>query len=616
MIFGVCSNKPIDFEKKYLCGFQGQDSIQSQCFNTAGFVFVPEKFNGGQTRHSGLWHDSETERWFLFQGHVFNEKQLREEYRLVGSMPFSQVVSSLFSQNGAEIFRKFNGHFVVVIYDVKENQLTLVRDHFGVEPLYYYLDQDSIIFCSQPLFLLEHGIIPKQLNYKGLFTYFLFNYSPLKDTIISNLFKLRPAHSLLWRDGKTEMERYWYLSFQQEEEKDESYYVENILYLLRDAISIRLDEGRPGAFLSGGMDSSSVVGLASPMLNQKLNTFSFRCKGESFDESHYAQFMSDFYATQHHLVEFPPEATKSIVELTEIMPEPFCDIGIEIASYLLAQQAHEFVDYILSGDGGDELFAGHPAYVADRVAKFFDYIPRFVQRPIIHGLQWLPDTDKKKSLVVKAKRFSYSFNFPATLYSNRWRIYYTRSELQNALRPDFWAQLQNEDPLSEIEQYYHEADGPDFLSKALYGDYATVVSFYLTRMGVLRHFGIEARFPMFDYRLVEFAATIPSHLKIKKNSETKYILHKTMTGILPDEIVFRKDKLGHSVPMKNWIRESSIVRELILDTLSESNIKRRGYFDYNFIQKLIDEHLRKVHNHSHRLWGLTVLELWLQKNKI
>ena len=186
--------------------------------------------------------------------------------------------------------------------------------------------------------------------------------------------------------------------------------------------------------------------------------------------------------------------------------------------------------------------------------------------------------------------------------------------MREALSPDIFNELQKFAPLNEIAAIYEEADGPDVLSKALYGDYATVVNFYLTRMYTLRHFGIEARFPMFDYRLVEFAATIPSNLKIPNSEDTKYILKKAMEGILPDEIVHRKDKLGHSVPMKNWMREAEVVKGFLQDVLSEETVRRRGLFKPGFVRRLFEEHQARRFNHSHRIWAMAVLELWLQKH--
>jgi asparagine synthase (glutamine-hydrolysing) len=615
MIFGICSKDSIKFNQEFRSKYKSDKSVQSKASDKFGFSYFPEKINTDQKKYSGLWQDKKTKYWFLFQGHIFNIKQLQEKYGLEDSIPFSQLVSKMYATDGTKCFKDLNGHFAVAIYDENDERLVLVRDHFGVEPLYFYKDETKIIFSSDPLFLLKHDFIPKEINHKGLYTYFLFNYLPTSETIIANLAKVRPAFSCEWKKGNISSKRYWYLSFKQGNGNDESYYTENTLRLLKDAVKIRLENNgkKSGAFLSGGMDSSSVVGLSGPNVEKKMNTFSFRCKGQT-DESHYAKFMSEAYGTDHHLVEFPHEATRKIVDMAEIMPEPFCDIGIEIASFLLAQYASGKVDYILSGDGGDELFAGHPVYIADNVAKYFDMVPGFIQKPIINLLQLLPDTDKKKSLPVKAKRFSYSFNFSASLFSNRWRIYYTPKELNEALESDLWAKMKDQDPLPEIESFYNEADGEDFLSKTLYGDYATVVNFYLTRMSILRHYGIEAKFPMFDYRLVEFAAAMPSDLKIKGNSDTKYILKKTMTGVLPDEIVFRKDKLGHSVPMKNWMRDSPELIGLVDEILTEENIKKRGFFKPEFVRKMIDDHKAKKVNHSHRIWALLVLELWLQKH--
>ena len=433
--------------------------------------------------------------------------------------------------------------------------------------------------------------------------------------MISGIKKLPPGHYLKIKNGCLEIKRYWHLSFKNDKAKSEQQYVEELLPLMEDSVKIRLGNGQKshGAFLSGGMDSSSVVGLMSPHINGGIHTFSFRCKGKSFDESNYAKIVSERYNTEHHLVEFSPQEILSITDIVEYMDEPFCDIGIEVASYILGRAAKGKVNYVLTGDGGDELLAGHPVYQADAVAQKFSKIAKPLQQMIINILGFFPDTDKKKSLSVKAQRFAYSYRFPTELFSNRWRIYYNASELNNLFNPDFNNEIQKSNPLKDIVSIYKEADGEDYLSKTLYGDYQTVVNFYLRRMQLLRAFGIEGRFPMLDHRLVEYAAKIPSELKLK-GTETKYILHKTMAGVLPDEIVYRKDKLGHSVPFKNWLREVPEVKNFINDVLSEQTIKKREYFNNTFVNKLLTEHFSKKKNNSHRLWALLVLELWLRKN--
>jgi len=243
------------------------------------------------------------------------------------------------------------------------------------------------------------------------------------------------------------------------------------------------------------------------------------------------------------------------------------------------------------------------------MASRFDRIPFFLRTPAAWMGSRLPESEKKASLAVKIKRFSYSVQFPREYYSNRWRIYYTARELEQLVPQGL--KTGERHPMDEIAALYAESDAPDPLALALYGDYQTVVQFYLRRMQVLRHFGIEARFPLLDPDLASYAATIPSDLKIRKH-QSKYILHKAMAGVLPDEIVFRTDKLGHSVPMKNWMRDEKPVREFIRETLAGPF--RAGSFDFDarVIARMLSEHEENTRNHSHRLWGLVVLKLWLE----
>ena len=545
-------------------------------------------------------------------GSVFNKSELG--IKSTRKENLAKDLFDLYKTKKEKLFDEINGSYNLAIWDGESRQFVLSRDHLGIEPLYYFWDEKKLIFASSIKMLLRHSEVKAEIDFDSLNTYLLFNYNPRPQSVIAKVKKLRAGFYLKFTSGNLKAERYWYLSFKMGEETTEHQVVEALLPLMKKSINIRLSNtDRQGAFLSGGMDSSSVVGLMSSMVQEKIHTFSFRCQGKSFDESHYANIVSCRYNTEHHLVEFSPQEILSIGEIVASMDEPFCDIGIEVASYLLGRAAQDKVDYVLTGDGGDELFAGHPVYQADGVAKKFSRMPRPLQKMITSVFSLFPDTDKKKSFAVKAQRFAYSFGFPEELFSNRWRIYYQQSELMKLFQPEFYNQHQKANPLDDIISVYNEADGENFLSKTLYGDYFTVVNFYLRRMQLLRSFNIQGRFHMLDPRLIEFAAKIPASLKLR-GAATKYILHKTMTGILPDEIVFRKDKLGHSVPFKNWLREVPEIKTFISDTLSESTIKKRGYFNYNFVQKLLNEHFKRKKNNSQRIWALLVLELWMQKN--
>ena len=563
-------------------------------------------------KNTNLWQDGKNNIAVFFRGNIFN----KDDFGKIndGEQPTGKLLYENFQQKGSKLFDELNGNYVLAIWDGKKQQLTVARDHLGIEPLYIFEDDKIVAFASSLDLLTKIPGIAAEIEFEALYRYLLFNYNPGQNTFIKGIKKLRHGFYYQYQQGKGKTERFWFLSFKNNHALTEDEYSAQLLPLMRQAVKSRIENvDAHGAFLSGGMDSSSVVGLMSPEVNGDIHTFSFRCRGKSFDESHYAKIVSDRYGTQHHLVEYDPQEVLEIEQIVELMDEPFCDIGIEVASYILGREANGKTGYVLTGDGGDELFAGHPVYQADQVAQKFSRIPSPLQKMITAVFGLFPDTEKKKSFAVKAQRFAYSYQFPDSLFSNRWRIYYTDGELQGLLKSDFHAALQTTDALNEIISIYQEADGDDFLSKTLYGDYHTVVSFYLRRMQLLRKFGIEGRFPMFDPRLVEFAAKIPSDLKLR-GSETKYILHKTMTGVLPDEIVFRKDKLGHSVPFKNWLRDNEQIKSFVTDVLSEKAVRERGFFNYNFVSELLTDHFKRKKNNSHRIWALLVLELWMQKH--
>ncbi|HEX9934273.1 MAG TPA: asparagine synthase-related protein, partial [bacterium] len=491
--------------------------------------------------------------------------------------------------------------------------LLLGRDRFGMEPLYFFEDRDRVVFGSGIGPLVRHPGIPKSLDYKSMHQFLLYCYNPTLSTFFSGVQKLRPAHVRIWQNGESRVRRYWTLSFSHVSRESEADLVGRLSGLLEQSIKPYLDRNRAtGVFLSGGMDSSSVTALASRLSGAPIHTFSYRCLGESFDESPYAKAVSDRFGTKHFMVEYLPETVLTEAELVRHMDEPFCDVGINLATDLLGREAAGKVDLVLTGDGGDELFGGHPVYLADRAAAFLDRIPKLLTSPVYSiGLR-LHDSDRKKDWKVKWKRFARSIRFPAELFSHRWRIYYTPGEIKELLRPDLSTQIESTQPYRDLFLLHREADGPDPLSRSLYSDYHTVVGFYLRRMDLVRRFGIEPRFPLLDRRLVEFCATIPSRMKIRNGSDVKAVFKAAMRGVLPDAILFRKDKLGHSIPLKNWMRNDGPVRILMLELLSESSINRRGFFQFRVVDRMIREHLAKQENHSHRLWALMVLELWLR----
>jgi asparagine synthase (glutamine-hydrolysing) len=525
----------------------------------------------------------------------------------------AELFLHLYERYGESCVEKINGKFSFVLYDALKDRFMLVRDRFGMESLYYSVQDEYIAFASTAMGVLRLTGQQKTLNPTAVGKFLLFNYNPGLESFFQGIVRLPAAHFLRLEKNGLSLKRYWQLEFQPAA-ADENQVVEDLQQHLRRAVSLRVDENAaPGIFLSGGMDSSTVVTLAAEKAQTQVNTFSYRCRAVSFDESEYARAMAEFTKSKHHEGEYGSEDVLSMPDIVRGMNEPFCDVGINIASFLLGKTAASSnSSYILTGDGGDELFAGHPVYEADKMARFVDYVPRPLLLPVLKIFSALPDSDQKKNLSVKLKRFAESLAYPKELLSHRWRIYYTAQELTELTRDGSALQMDWSELLTDILRTNRESNAPDLLSQCLYSDYQTAVDFYLRRNDLTRRLGIESRFPLLDHKLVEYCATMPSKLKIKGWFDTKYIFKKAMEGILPHNIIYRKDKLGHSIPMKNWIRDDKQVREMILDHVSPAVVAKRGLFDGKAIEKLTNDHLSKRRNNSHRLWALAVLEMWMR----
>ena len=549
----------------------------------------------------------------VLEGRIYDTGEARPADR--PQVSGAEALVSLHEKDPERFLDRVNGTFAFALWDDRRKRLVLGRDRLGAEPLFYIDDGRRLIFASSLRWLLASGWLRRDLDPDVLLQYLLYGYNPGASPIVRGVRTLPPAHVLTVDVGETKLTRYWRLSFAEVRHRSEEEYRHEVLDLIEDAIRIRLSAaGPPGIFLSGGTDSSAIVSLASRMVSAPLATFSFRCEGRSYDESSYARFVADRYGTRHTEIDFHPGRLEAVHQAVEWMDEPFSDAGIEIATFLLGEAAAQGqIGWILSGEGGDELFAGHPVYVADKVAAVVDRFPRALVHAASRTLQSIPDSDQKKDLRVKIKRFAYSLAFPPALLSHRWRVLYTLDELRALCTGDLLERCNLGARWDRMLEINAAADGRDRLSRSLYSDYHTLVAFYLKRLGLLRAFSLENGTPLFDHRLVEYAATIPSNLKIRGLSETKYLYKRILRGVVPDEILHGRPKLGHGVPLKNWLRQDSRALSLLHDVLGGKAFLERGLFRKEAVAQLLDEHARKLHNHSHRLWALVVLERWLER---
>jgi len=552
----------------------------------------------------------------VFSGQIYNKEELAGSSTETGpGSNLAKLVLALYKKHGQGFVNAINGKFAVAVWDRNRGELLLARDRFGIEPLYYQIDNNRIVFSSAIAPILRYRKLGGDLNFASVSKFLLFGYNPSLDTFYKNIYKLRPAHTMrVGRNGTPDVSRYWKLDYSEVLESDEKRIGEELRELLRTCVARRMDDEPYGVFVSGGMDSSSVLGFASQLRDMQPRTFSYRCKGESFDESPYARLMAESTNSIHDEIEYSPEDVLCMSDITAGMDEPFCDVGINIATYILGKAAEGAVPYVLTGDGGDELFASHPVYEADKIARFVDPVPGLIKKPLFSLARLLPDSDQKKNLTVKLKRFAESMAYPPELLSHRWRIYYQPSDLKALLSDDAWDSIKNVDLYKDMTDRNAEIRDVSFLNRSLYSDYNTVMDFYLRRNDINRRFGVETRYPMLDHELVEFCAKIPLSLKIRGWFDTKYIFRMAMEPVLPHRIVHRTDKLGHSIPLKNWLRDKQVVKEFVLDHLSEEAVRKRGFFNSNTIKTMVDEHMSKQRNNSHRLWTLAVLEMWLRQH--
>lgn len=552
--------------------------------------------------------------WLLFSGHVYRDLSSDRDGPVTGA---ASLLLARLDAKGLAALAEIEGSFALAWFEGRSRRLHLVRDRFGVEPLFYGLGRGGALFGSRTRDLVGTGLLAPGLCPQGLSELLTYCFIPGDATLDAQIRRVPPGHVVVLDTAGNvlERERWYRLSFAGPQEHDERQIAERFRALLEAAVVRRLAGSRPGALLSGGMDSSSVVTFARRHREGPLLSFAFRCAGEGLDESVYARALAEAMGTEHHQVEYGEEQALEIERAVAEMDAPFCDVGINVGTWILGEAAANRADFVLTGDGGDELWASHPVYAAQRLLAPYERlgIPRDVDR----ALRWLGarfrDSDSKRDLRVVIKRLLPNPDLPRELGPFRWRCYYAPDELLGLVTSQTARELAPANPFKSVLDACEGYDGPDDgVSPHLYNDYVTASSFYMSRLLLLRRFGVEARSPFYDRELVEYGARIPASKKLEGLERTKRLFREAMESVLPDVINHRKDKLGHSVPMKLWLRGGGPLGRRVARLLSPDSIRARGLFRPEPVQRLLEEHRARRHNHAHRLWALYVLELWLR----
>lgn len=549
----------------------------------------------------------------VFNGEIYNYRELRKELETQG-VRFStnsdtETILNGYQVWGESVCERLNGMFGFAIWDSRQQKLMLARDRLGIKPLYYYLDDEKLVFGSELKSILACQNIRKTVDVEALNNYLTFEYIPAPRSIFKEIRKLEPGHFLTLEKGPVRIKPYWI--FQPTEqvwtEADAS---ERLRELVRDAVKLRLVSDVPlGAFLSGGIDSSIIVANMAKLMDQPVKTFSIGFKESSYNELKYARAVANKYNTDHHEFMIEAKALELTEKLVHHLDEPFGDFSI-FPTYLVSKMARDFVTVTLSGDGGDELFAGYDTYRAhtfDR--KYYHFLPKLVKRYGFNVLaDKLPPTAKKKGAINSFKRFIEGTQLDKSLYHTRWMIFLKEWERQQLFSDHSLQVLAGSDSYDFIRRYAQLGEGLSDIARMG----AIDVKSYLVddilvkvdRMSMAT--SLEARVPFLDHRIVEFAFSLPPALKMK-GFQTKYLLTQTFWDDFPKEVQNR-GKQGFSIPIKNWIRNE--LKPMMLDLLHPDRIKSQGFFNPEMINRLVDEHLKGVENHSHKLWALMVFEQW------
>ncbi len=554
--------------------------------------------------------------WIVFNGEVYNFSDLRGELEGKGHI-FSthsdtETIIHAYEEYGDECVHRLNGMFSFAIWDSSRDRLLLARDRLGVKPLYYYHDATLLAFGSEIKAILQCKDVPRHINFDALNAFLTFEYIPAPLSILQGIYKLPPGHFLIAQNGTISVKQYWDMAYdvsgplKTEQELEEELYA-----LLEDSTKLRLISDVPlGAFLSGGVDSSTIVQIMANMMDQPVKTFSIGFDDSSYNELRYARQVAKLFGTDHYELTIKPEIVNLVEHFCQYLDEPLGDVSV-FPTYLVSQLARQHVTVVLSGDGGDELFAGYDWYLANKLDGFYQKLPAMVRKMLFQVMHSLRPTSQKKGFINKLKRFVEGAALDPSLQHYRWNIFLSDVTRHQLYSTDVTGALGRRKAEDRFVQHLTRVKEADPLWQQEYADIKTFlvddVLVKVDRMSMAH--SLEARTPFLDYRVVEYAARVPSRQKIR-GLETKWLLKRCMEKKLPHDILYRK-KEGFSIPMKNWLRQE--LRPLMEDTLSSNRIKKEGLFDHDYIAGLKSDHIAGRVNNSHQLWPLMVFHFWKDK---
>jgi asparagine synthase (glutamine-hydrolysing) len=546
----------------------------------------------------------------VFNGEIYNFPELRQELEGRGhtfsTHSDTEVIVHLYEEMGAECVTRLRGMFAIALYDENRKSLFLARDRLGKKPLHYAVRDGRLYFGSEIKAILAAAPQLAVVDPEGVLQFFYFGYVPDPYTAFRSIRKLPPGHLAEYKNGEINIRQYWDMpQYGAHDPGSDEACLEEMERRLAEAVRIRLISDVPlGAMLSGGVDSSLVVALMARESSAPVKTFSIGFRKADFNEAEYARLVAERFGTDHHELIVDPDITDTLNQLTGMMEEPFGDSSM-IPTYYVSKLARQHVTVALSGDGGDELFAGYDRYIANWKRRHYDFIPNWV------GVLYRNHLYGKLPTTVKGRKFAWNITLPSRdryldgisflPALHREKTLFTREFVSSALSAA--------DPLRQFQKYYDEAPASDQLSRLMYLDTKTYlpadILTKVDRMSMAT--SLEVRCPILDHEFAGWAAGLPLKYKFRDGTR-KFMLKKLAERLgVPSQLLHRR-KQGFSLPLVHWMRHE--LKDGLLNILLEPRTLQRGYFEPQAIRAVMEEHVTGRRDRAGVLWMLLVFELW------
>jgi asparagine synthase (glutamine-hydrolysing) len=561
-------------------------------------------------------HNADKTKWIVYNGEIYNYQELRRGLEERGHELYTssdtEAVLRLYDEEGPDCLRHLRGMFAFAIWDETDQSLFLARDRVGKKPiLYSHQPNGDLIFGSEFQALLKHPAISRDVDHDALDEYMSYLCVPAPKTAFKQIRKLEPGHWMRWKNGAIETRRYWLPDFSKKIKISEEEAIEETTRIVRESTRLRMISEVPlGAFLSGGVDSSTVVALMAQESSQPVKTFSIGFEEQDFSELKYARRVAEHVGAEYNEFIVKPNAVEILPTLVEHYGEPYADSSA-IPTYYVARETRKHVTVALNGDGGDESFAGYERYSAMLIAERYRRIPGALRKALIEGpIGLLPTSELKRSRVRDAKRFLRAANLPRAQRYDRWMSAFD-SEAKSAIyTEDFRASVGNGGP-AILDKWFAAANGSGVLDAAMLTDQMTYLpNDLLVKVDIASMANsLEARSPLLDHNVIEFAASLPENLKMQR-FETKSLLKKVAARLVPREVVYRR-KMGFGVPIAKWFRGE--MKDFVRDALLSPTALNRGIVKPAMIRKYVEEHVSGSRDHAFQIWTLLMLELWFQR---